>query len=325
MEQDLQKALIRYNRKTWSKSALLGFFIGLAVIVPGISGSTVAIIFKLYDAFLYAVSNLFKQFKRCFFFLLPIGIGILIGLAVGFFTVQKALEYIPFAIVGGFAGLMSGAFPAVKDELKGAKITGGRIALFIAGVCLPIAVALLSVFFSGGAGKDFSVWWRIVLCLPVGAIVGLTQVVPGLSASAILMSIGYFTPLVESVHVSYWKENPIIFLTYAALGIGFLIGIFFSSGVLTKAFEKARQTAYFPIVGLSLGSIAAMFCNVEIFAVYKEWAQKGISQKDLWLGVALFVVGAVIAYLLVRYQRKKDAESAAKTKEKQNDVAENQE
>ncbi len=324
MEQDLQKALIRYNRKTWSKSALLGFFIGLAVIVPGISGSTVAIIFKLYDAFLYAVSNLFKQFKRCFFFLLPIGIGILIGLAVGFFTVQKALEYIPFAIVGGFAGLMSGAFPAVKDELKGAKITGGRIALFIAGVCLPIAVALLSVFFSGGAGKDFSVWWRIVLCLPVGAIVGLTQVVPGLSASAILMSIGYFTPLVESVHVSYWKENPIIFLTYAALGIGFLIGIFFSSGVLTKAFEKARQTAYFPIVGLSLGSIAAMFCNVEIFAVYKEWAQKGISQKDLWLGVALFVVGAVIAYLLVRYQRKKDAESAAKTEEKQNVAAENQ-
>lgn len=324
MEQDLQKALIRYNRKTWSKSALLGFFIGLAVIVPGISGSTVAIIFKLYDAFLYAVSNLFKQFKRCFFFLLPIGIGILIGLAVGFFTVQKALEYIPFAIVGGFAGLMSGAFPAVKDELKGAKITGGRIALFIAGVCLPIAVALLSVFFSGGAGKDFSVWWRIALCLPVGAIVGLTQVVPGLSASAILMSIGYFTPLVESVHVSYWKENPIIFLTYAALGIGFLIGIFFSSGVLTKAFEKARQTAYFPIVGLSLGSIAAMFCNVEIFAVYKEWAQKGISQKDLWLGVALFVVGAVIAYLLVRYQRKKDAESAVKTEEKQNVAAENQ-
>lgn len=303
---------------------MLGFFIGLAVIVPGISGSTVAIIFKLYDAFLYAVSNLFKQFKRCFFFLLPIGIGILIGLAVGFFTVQKALEYIPFAIVGGFAGLMSGAFPAVKDELKGAKITGARIALFIAGVCLPIAVALLSVFFSGGAGKDFSVWWRIVLCLPVGAIVGLTQVVPGLSASAILMSIGYFTPLVESVHVSYWKENPIIFLTYAALGIGFLIGIFFSSGVLTKAFEKARQTAYFPIVGLSLGSIAAMFCNVEIFAVYKEWAQKGISQKDLWLGVALFVVGAVIAYLLVRYQRKKDAESAVKTEEKQNVAVENQ-
>jgi hypothetical protein len=56
--------LIKYNKKTWCKSGLLGFFIGLAVIVPGISGSTVAIIFKLYDQFLYALGNLFKQFKE---------------------------------------------------------------------------------------------------------------------------------------------------------------------------------------------------------------------------------------------------------------------
>ena len=237
MQEDLQKALIAYNKKTWCKSALLGFFVGLAVIVPGISGSTVAIIFKLYDAFLYAVSNLFKQFRRCFFFLLPIAIGIVIGLAAGFFTVQKALEYIPFAIVGGFAGLMCGAFPAVTDELKGAERTPKRVALFLAGVAIPVAAAICSIVLSGGAGKDFSAWWRIALCVPVGAIVGLTQVVPGLSASAILMSIGYFTPLVESVHVTYWKANPIIFLTYAALGVGFLIGIFFSSGALTRAFE----------------------------------------------------------------------------------------
>ena len=65
MKQDsLEIALIKYNKKTWCKSALLGFFIGLAVIVPGISGSTVAIIFKLYDQFLYAVGNLFKKFKK---------------------------------------------------------------------------------------------------------------------------------------------------------------------------------------------------------------------------------------------------------------------
>lgn len=314
MQEDLQKALIAYNKKTWCKSALLGFFVGLAVIVPGISGSTVAIIFKLYDAFLYAVSNLFKQFRRCFFFLLPIAIGIVIGLAAGFFTVQKALEYIPFAIVGGFAGLMCGAFPAVTDELKGAERTPKRVALFLAGVAIPLAAAICSVVLSGGAGKDFSAWWRIALCVPVGAIVGLTQVVPGLSASAILMSIGYFTPLVESVHITYWKANPIIFLTYAALGVGFLIGIFFSSGALTRAFEKARHTAYSMIVGLSLGSIIAMFCNVEIFAVYKAWAKSGVVWKDFWLGVALFAAGAAIAYLLVRYQRKKDAETKAAKK-----------
>ena len=96
-QESMEIALIKYNRKTWCKSALLGFFIGLAVIVPGISGSTVAIIFKLYDQFLYAVGNLFKQFKKCFIFLLPIGVGIVLGLLLGFFTVQKLLELLPFA------------------------------------------------------------------------------------------------------------------------------------------------------------------------------------------------------------------------------------
>jgi putative membrane protein len=129
-QESMEIALIKYNKKTWSKSALLGFFIGLAVIVPGISGSTVAIIFKLYDQFLYAIGNLFKKFKQCFAFLLPIGIGMVAGVVLGFFTVQQLLDILPFAIVCLFAGLMSGAFPAVKDELKEAKWTAKRTILF---------------------------------------------------------------------------------------------------------------------------------------------------------------------------------------------------
>ena len=131
--------LPKYDKKSWGKSALLGFFIGLAIIVPGISGSTVAIIFKLYDQFLYAVGNLFKKFKACFLILLPIGIGLLVGILLGFITVKKLLELLPFAIVCLFAGLMSGAFPAVKDEVKGAERTPKRSALFAVGLFLPVA------------------------------------------------------------------------------------------------------------------------------------------------------------------------------------------
>ena len=133
-QESLEIALIKYNKKTWCKSALLGFFIGLAVIVPGISGSTVAIIFKLYDQFLYAVGNLFKKFKKCFAFLLPIGIGMVVGVLLGFISVKKLLEIIPFAVVCLFAGLMCGAFPAVKDEIKGAERNAKRIVLFAIGL-----------------------------------------------------------------------------------------------------------------------------------------------------------------------------------------------
>ena len=318
MEQ-LETPLIEYNKKTWLKSALLGFFIGLAVIVPGISGSTVAIIFKLYDQFLYAVGNLFKQFKKCFTFLLPIGIGIVVGVLLGFITVKQLLEVLPFAIVCLFAGLMVGAFPAVKDELKGAKRTANRVLLFLLGLCIPVVLgcssALLSTETASGADVFATLqWWHVVLAVLVGGVVGITQIVPGLSASAFLMAVGWFGSLIDSVSMTYWQGNPAIFLVYGALGIGFLLGFFAFSKLLNYLFAIARHTAYSMIVGLSLGSILSMFCNGDIMEVYVNWAQNGIVWLDIILGVLLFVAGVAGAYLLVRYQRKKDAESVSETK-----------
>ena len=315
-QESLEIALIKYNKKTWCKSALLGFFIGLAVIVPGISGSTVAIIFKLYDQFLYAVGNLFKKFKKCFAFLLPIGIGMVVGVLLGFISVKKLLEIIPFAVVCLFAGLMCGAFPAVKDEIKGAERNAKRIVLFAIGLLIPVALGCVSAWLASGESVSVDTfasveWWHIALGLVIGYVVGVTQIVPGLSASAFLMAVGWFGSLVDSVSMTYWKANPAIFLVYMGLGVGFLAGLFTFSKLLTYLFGKARHTSYFMIVGLSLGSLLSMFCNGDIIETYLAWAQNGVAVLDLVLGIALFVVGIVGAYLLVRYQRKKDAENIA--------------
>ena len=247
-KESLEIALIKYNKKSWCKSALLGFFIGLAVIVPGISGSTVAIIFKLYDQFLYALGNLFKQFKRCFFFLLPIGLGIVVGVLLGFIAVKRLLEILPFAIVCLFAGLMLGAFPAVTDEIKGAKRTNARLALFALGLAIPVALGCVSALLSGGASETVDVfskiaWWHFPLALLIGAVMGITQIVPGLSASAFLMAVGWFNSLVESVSMTYWKSNPMVFFVYAGLGIGFVGGILLFSKLLTDIVARARHTA----------------------------------------------------------------------------------
>ena len=53
------------NKGEVAKGGILGAFIGLAVIVPGVSGSAVAIIFKMYEKLLYAIGNIFKKFKKC--------------------------------------------------------------------------------------------------------------------------------------------------------------------------------------------------------------------------------------------------------------------
>lgn len=331
MGEDLQLELLRYkNKKSWFKSALLGFLIGLAVIVPGISGSTVAIIFKLYDSFLYAIGNLFKKFKLCFLFLLPIGLGLVLGFALGFFGVRELIKINLFVVVCLFAGLMSGAFPAVKDEIKGMEWSLKRTMLFMLGLAIPIALgcvsAMLSVNTPNTAGEqaveiistifDKIQWWHILLALVFGFVVGITQIVPGLSASAFLMTVGWYNSLMTSVSMHYWKQNPLIFAVYAGLGVGFLLGIFAFSKLLTFAFKKARQTSYAMIVGLSLGSIISMFCNGDVMEVYVSWATGAVSggmlALSLILGVVLFAVGFVVSYLLVRFERKKNAEAAAK-------------
>ena len=311
-QESLEIALIKYNKKTWTKSAILGFFIGLAIIVPGISGSTVAIIFKLYDQFLYAVGNFFKKFKSCFVFLLPIGIGAVLGVGLGFIAVKKLLEILPFAVICLFAGLMIGAFPAVKDELNGVKMTGKHIALLVLGVCIPVAVGVYSASatFLGASGDGSSILtvdtpWIILLGVLVGYLLAITQVVPGLSASAILMAIGWYGVIMNGIDVGLFSNVPLLVLL-GGLAVGFVVGFFTFSKLMTVVFQKARGLAYAMIVGLSLGSVITMFFNGDVAAVYLAWAQNGVSGLDLGLGLGLLVIGVVLSYLLVRVERKAD-------------------
>ncbi|MBQ8374490.1 MAG: DUF368 domain-containing protein [Clostridia bacterium] len=312
-EENLQIALVRYNKKTWCKSALLGFFIGLAIIVPGISGSTVAIIFKLYDQFLYAIGNFFKKFKQCFVFLLPIGIGAAVGVLLGFIAVRKLLELLPFAVIFLFAGLMIGAFPAVKDELSGVKMTAKRIALLVIGACIPVGLgAYSSVVTLTGAGANgdilsAAVPLQIALPILVGYLLAITQVVPGLSASAILMAIGWYKTLMNGVENIFTDFSLLI--VCGSLVVGFLIGFFTFPKVLNIAFEKARGSAYSLIVGLSLGSVLTMFLGGDIMEVYALWSENGVVVLDLILGIVLLLVGIAVSYWLVRVQRKKSAEA----------------
>ena len=131
MEDSNEVVLEKYNLKSWFKSSVLGFFIGLAIIVPGISGSTIAILFKLYNKLIYALGNILKKFASCFLFLLPIIIGGLVGIVLGFFTIKELINLIPFAVSGLFAGLMSGSAPTVFNEIKGQKFSLFRIILLI--------------------------------------------------------------------------------------------------------------------------------------------------------------------------------------------------
>lgn len=320
-----QVEITKYTTKEWFISALLGVFIGLAIIVPGVSGATIAIIFGLYYKLIYSLSNLTKEFKKCFMFLLPIGIGAVVGLVVGFFAVQKLFEVMPFTIVCLFAGLMVGAFPAVSDEIRGVKITPAKLTLLIIGVIVPVAISVGSIFLVGNSNDAVLnvTLGLILLYIPLGMVISVTQILPGLSATALLMAFGQFGPLLESLSISNIKNNPMLILVYLALIVGFVVGIVAFSKFLNFLLKTKKDHTFYTIVGLSAGSIISMFINPDIYSVYLGWNN---GTQDMWLdlslGFVLFFIGGVCAYLLVRFERKRKQEKmkTEKTKKENADL-----
>lgn len=301
--------LTKHNARSFTLAFVLGIFIGLAVIIPGVSGSTVAIIFGMYAAMLYAIGNILNDFRRCFAYLLPIGIGAVIGFLGGFLVIQSVFEKYTFALVCLFAGLMIGAIPALTAEIKGEKRTPLRATLLGIGFLIPLCVGALSIMISAGGAQtgeqSFSAFpaYLFALYIPLGAVVSATQIIPGLSATAILMATGQFKPILNSLHLDYILQNPEVIALYFCLVGGFAVGIVLISRAFSRIIEKRRAAAFFCVVGLSLGSIASMFLNTDMWAVYTRWYSGEESPTlSIIIGAVLLAVGFVCSFLLTKYE-----------------------
>ena len=321
--------LPRYDLRTWIKAFILGLFIGLAVIIPGVSGSTVAIMFGLYAALLYAIGNILGDFRRCVKFLIPIGIGVVIGFGAGFLLIQLLLEKYIFVIVCLFVGLMIGASPALLREIKGERASIIRIILMIIGVLIPLAIGasgaitfLLDPTVSEeGASQAFTAfpWYLFVLYVPLGILVSATQLIPGLSATAIMMSFGQFKPIMDSVHLDYILENPAFIGLMLCLGGGFVIGLIIVSKLFSKIIAWRRAATFYFVVGLSFGSIGSMFFNSDMAEVYYSWGNGGFSTVELIIGIVLLAAGLIGSLLLTKYELIHDSNKNDNIKGEKND------
>ncbi len=291
---------------------ILGIFIGLAVIVPGVSGSAIAMMLGLYTAMLYALGNILGDFKRCIKFLIPLLLGAIIGFGAGFVLIQKLFGKFLFEIVCLFVGFMIGAFPAIAREIKGEKLTAPRAMLFPLGLLIPIAIGIISIILTSKSGNtaqtftDFPAW-RFIAYFPLGIVVSLTQIVPGLSATAILMAFGQFGPILNSVSVSYIVDNPQVLGLYASIGAGFIVGIVLISRIFTVILSKWRIGAFFMITGMAAGSLVCMFINPDMYGIYTEWSAFGIPVLPIVIGLILLVLGFAASFILTRIEARHQA------------------
>ena len=286
-------------------SIFVGFSIGLSVIIPGISGSSIAIIMKVYDKLMYSFSNIFKKFKSCIIFLIPIGIGILLGFLIGLIIVKILLEAFPFITICFFVGLMVGTYPILFKEIKGNRFDLKKTLLFISGIIVPIVITVLSLVIgidNSLAGFNLG---HYMLFLVLGILISLTQLIPGLSATVLLMMFGYYKALMDGIGRELFSNFGLI-MVYVILLVGFVIGTLLFSKIINKLLENARIKFFFVICGLSIGSVFAVFLGNDCMDIYKGWTNATMV-SDILIGFAVLLVGFAISFALYIYDKKRES------------------
>lgn len=267
--------------------AFKGFLIGLANIIPGVSGGTMAVSFGIYEELINIASNIFKNFKKNIAFIFPIGVGALLAIALLSNVITIALDKYKVATPLLFVGLILGGMDAIYKNI-GKNITKPKnMIVFIITVMFMLLIYLGIKDAKEVDFKTINAFGYLLLFI-VGCIAAITMVVPGISGSFVLMLIGYYKPIVKTVS-ELTKFNDIIsnLLILIPFGIGVLFGIIAVSKLIKYCLEKFKEQTYSAIIAFVLSSI--------VLIIYPLFSLS-CSSLELIIGIILLIIGSVITY-----------------------------
>lgn len=277
-----------------------GGAIGLAMIIPGVSGGTLAVLLGVYDKIIDSVGNLFKQFKKSVLFLLPILLGAVLAFAALYFPLKYALQYAPFPTIMLFSGLMLGSIP---DLIKTSNKNGFKPFDTI-GLALSCALVIGICFIPAIGNVDLSAnmqAWQYFLLLFMGMLASCALVVPGVSGSMLMLIFGYYEPLLACISglKTSFGHSLLVLATFA---VGLVIGFFTIAKLMQLLLKKFRRITFWSIVGFVIGSIPAVI--ITFFHQFGNNLEVYLSPLQITLGVLLFVLGGVGTFFLTRFAAK---------------------
>jgi putative membrane protein len=282
-----------------------GVFVGVANVIPGVSGGTMAVSFGIYDKLLSAIANLFKDFKNSFKTLLPIALGMVIGIGGFTFVIGWLLENQPFVTSMAFTGLILGGVPAIfasykegwsRDEHKSSIV---NIILFVVFAAIVIGMLFLNGDENSGVllSANFS---TIVTVFFMGIIASATMIIPGVSGSLILMILGYYFGILSAVKefITALKDlNVSAMLSQCAIlvpfAIGCIIGIFGLAKLIKWLFERCASATYAAISGLIIASPFSIF-----YKVSQDYSMSGTGVTQIVIGIIALLICAGVTIML---------------------------
>lgn len=269
------------------KRIVQGMVVGVANIIPGVSGGTMLVAMGLYDRLIYAVSHMRTECRKSLELIVPI----LLGAALAVVLLSRLFEYLlteqPVPTNFGFCGLIIGSLPFIYKRIKSVseseREAGSHIQssiIFtkrnIAGIfafavffILVIVMALLEEGNDAGVALTPSVGTGIVLIF-IGIIAAATMVVPGVSGSMVLMLLGYYYPILHLINrfvesaLTFKPAEAISCLTLLVpFGIGVLCGIVLIAKLIEWLLKHYAYASYMGILGLICSSPIAILLRMQ--------------------------------------------------------------
>lgn len=273
------------------KEILRGVFIGVANIIPGVSGGTIALSMGIYEKIISAINNIKKQFKESVKTLLPYVIGAVLGIVVLSFVIEYSLENFELPTLMAFVGLILGGLPPIIKRVENEKFKITHLISFLLFAAIIVIPTLIANDVS--AVKELTVGLgSVVIMLVLGIISAASMVIPGVSGSMILMMLGYYDTILNNI-TSFIKALTTFDIAtmmsccgiLIPFGIGVLVGIVVTAKLIEKLLKTYPNATMWGIIALVVTSPFAILWGVNL----------NINVLMLISSVVTFVIGFMVA------------------------------
>ena len=275
-----------------------GFIMGIANIIPGVSGGTLALTLGIYEDFIKAISHFFSKLRENIKFLLPVGIGIVLSIVSMSRVIDYSYDHFPIPTMLFFMGLVVGGIPFLLKKVKNSK-EKKQISSYII-----MAVTFVFVIILACSEQLFNISLKVdltnvsiigfILLFIVGMVAAATMVIPGVSGSLVLMLLGYYYPIISLIkELTKFKNLSHNIVVTFVFGLGILVGIVLVSKLIEYLFAKHEAKTYFGVLGFIFASVIAI-----PIATITGLDNIVINVWQILIGIVFLGLGILIGYKL---------------------------
>ena len=268
------------------KTIVKGFIVGSSMMIPGVSGGSMAMILGEYDRLISSIPSLFSR-KTFLGSLKYLSVFVLAALA-GIVIVARPLEILinryALIIMYLFLGAVCGTIPMMVRKAHSEGFDLKSLVCVILGIILVFSIELIPEgIFNPSLDSGF---FDILIQVFGGILVSVGLVLPGISTSYLLLVLGLYEPIIEAL-----SNNQFTLLIPIVLGL--LVGILALTKILEIAMSRYPKITYMMILGFLLGSIKEIYPGLP-------------SGIGILIAIILFVIGFFVVYKLSLFEEESE-------------------